>query len=158
MYKTKEITKYNLNWQITRIKNKQTKDLNTKLNNIINFYNNNKNYPTWERIYNYLEGLYLGYKDLESKVKIKHCMKYLELYKVNVMIDSDILFENVDIKDLKFLYLDLYKRNQKWLKSNYRNKDLNDFLIILYEQINDNLLPKNFDIYPNKKSTYKFLY
>lgn len=158
MYKTKEITKYNLNWQILRIKNKRIKDLDSKLNNIVNFYNNNKNYPTWERLYNYLEGLYLGYKDLYSKVKIKDCMKYLELNKVTVMVDFDVLPENVDIRDLKFLYLDLYKRNEKWLKENYRNKELNDFLIFLYNVIDDDLLPKNFNVYPNKKSTYKFLY
>lgn len=158
MYKTKEITKYNLNWQILRIKNKRIKDLDSKLNNIINFYNENKNYPTWERLYNYLEGLILGYKDLYSKVKIRDCMKYLELNKVNDMTDSDISIKEVAIKDLIYLYLDLYKRNEKWLSKNYRNEELNDFLTILYNTIDDYSFPKNFDIYPTKKSTYKFLY
>lgn len=158
MRKTKDVSKYNLKWQLLRVQNKRTKVLDDKLNNVINFYNENKNYPTWERLYNYLEGLILGYKDLYSKVKIRDCMKYLELNKVNDMTDSDISIKEVAIKDLIYLYLDLYKRNEKWLSKNYRNEELNDFLTILYNTIDDYSLPKNFDIYPTKKSTYKFLY
>jgi hypothetical protein len=58
------------------------------------------------------------------------------------------------------LYKDLYNRNSKWLKNNYRNKDLNDFLYLLYNELHNRntIVKKNFDIIPVDKSTHKFIF
>jgi hypothetical protein len=72
----------------------------------------------------------------------------------------DIDINNVCTQDLVKLYKDLYNRNSKWLKNNYRNKDLNDFLCLLYNELHNRniIVKKNFDIIPYGKSTHKFIF
>ena len=76
------------------------------------------------------------------------------------MQDVDIDINNVCTQDLVKLYKDLYNRNSKWLKNNYRNKDLNDFLLLLYNELHNRniIVKKNFDIIPHDKSTHKFIF
>lgn len=162
MKKTKDVTKYNLKWQIVRILNKKEKNIDVKISNVMNFYCSNKNYNNWERIYNYLEGLYKGYKQNYQYecLKINECLEWMKKNKTNDMNDSDVNFSDIEDNLLIELYKDLYKRNQKWLSKNYRNSELNLYLEKIYNYLKNKMiiLDKNFDIYPNSKSTHKFFF
>ena len=38
MQKSKDITKYNVHWQVVRVQAKKYKDVDSKLNYVLNFY------------------------------------------------------------------------------------------------------------------------
>ena len=152
------VYKYNLNWQLARINNKKV-DLSTKLYNMRNFLNKYPSIENKERVLNYLKGLELGYKTLEQRAMVRSTYNLLR-DKVCNNKEVDISIENVDNKQLMTLYKDLYNRNEKWLKDNYRNTDLNEFLEYLYLELNKRNIKvdSNFNILPTSRSTYKFIF
>ena len=158
MQKSK-VYKYNLLWQVVRIRNKKFKRLQDKLHNVTGFLYKYPSPQNKERVLNYLEGLALGYKDIDSRLVIYYHIGAIEKFKPT-SIEEDTIFLFVDTKDLLSLYKDLYKRNTNWLKGNYRNKDLNEFLEGLYIELKRRGIDvdKNFDIYPTGISRYKFIY
>jgi len=158
MQKSK-VYKYNLLWQLVRMQNKKIKRLQDKLYNVTMFLHKYASAQNKERVLNYLEGLALGYKDVDSR-----CIIY---YHINMLrgftptdIEQDIPLFSVNTKDLLSLYKDLYRRNANWLRNNYRNTDLNEFLEKLYIELDrrDVKANKNFDIYPTGVSRYRFIY
>lgn len=159
MKKTKFITKYITDWQIVRVKNHKL-NYEDKVKNVLTYYNNNKNYNNWERVYNYLEGLYISCRNIVNSNIVQFAMDYMNQNKSDDIIydEKDTELNKFKIEDIILLYKDLYKRNNKWLGSNYKNKELNDYLKKLYNYIGNNKLQKNFDTKIIKKSTYKFLY
>ena len=146
--------KYNLMWQLLRMEIKQT-SLDNKLEKLLCFYQQYPSKENQDRIINYLKGLYISNKH----PNILQCIDQIKSITSNVQ-DVDIDINNVRTQDLVKLYKDLYNRNNKWLKNNYRNKDLNDFLCLLYNELyNRNIIvKKNFDIIPQDKSTHKFIF
>lgn len=159
MKKTKNITKYSIDWQVIRVKNHRL-PANQQINNVIKFYLKNRSYNNWERIYNYLQGLYLGYKNENNKLIVAEGMRWFENNKT-LKISAELLdFECFKIEDLILVYKDLYKRNEKWLNSGYKNKELNIFLKKLWSFLNnkDLNLKKNYDKIVINKNTYKFIY
>lgn len=148
------MNKYNLRWQTLRISLKQV-PLQHKLEAVLNFYNKYKSQANQERTINYLKGLYISVKD-------PTILQFINLIK-NVkwnQKDTDINISDVDTKQLTKLYRDLYNRNRKWLNNNYRNKALNDFLELLYNEltVRQITVKKNFDIFPTGKSVHKFIF
>ena len=153
------ISKYNLLWQLTRVKNKKEKSLKNKLDNVISFLYNYPSFDNKDRVLNYLNGLELGYKDFLSRDTVRRC--YIQACKfIPTKKDTDISVKGIDTVDLLFLYNDLYKRNEQWLKNNYRHKEQNRFLKKLYKELRqrDIKVGKNFDIIPIGKSRHKFIY
>lgn len=152
------VYKYNLNWQLARINNKKV-DLSTKLYNMRNFLNKYPSIENKERVLNYLKGLELGYKTLEQRAMVR-CTYNLLKDKLCNNNDVDISVENVTDKQLTILYKDLYNRNEKWLKDNYRNTHLNEFLEYLYLELNKRNIKvdSNFNILPKGRNTYKFIF
>ena len=146
--------KYNLMWQLLRMKIKQT-SLDNKLEKLLYFYQQYPSKENQDRINNYLKGLHISNKH----PNILQCINQIKLIIPNVQ-DVDIDVNNVCTQDLVKLYKDLYNRNNKWLKNNYRNKDLNDFLYLLYNELHNRniIIKKNFDIIPHDKSTHKFIF
>lgn len=149
--------KYNLLWQLTRVKNKKEEYLGNKILNVIMFLNKYPSQENKDRVINYLKGVKLAYKNFQDAIST-HIEEASEI-KVKIK-DTDIKIEAANTDDLLFLYKDLFERNRKWLKDNYRNFDLNEFLIKLYKELlkRDVKVNKNFDIYPKEKSIHKFLY
>jgi hypothetical protein len=146
--------KYNLLWQLLRIKIKQT-SLDNKLEKLLCFYQQYPSKENQDRITNYLKGLYISNKH----TNILQCIHHIKSIIPNAQ-DVDIDINNVCTQDLVKLYKDLYNRNSKWLKNNYRNKDLNNFLYLLYNELHNRntIVKKNFDIIPVDKSTHKFIF
>lgn len=151
--------KYNLLWQLTRVKNKKEKSLKNKLDNVVSFLHNYPSVDNKDRILNYLNGLELGYKDLLSRDTVRRCYIQVSKFKPTEK-DTDVSVKIIDTSDLLFLYNDLYKRNEQWLKNNYRHKGQNEFLEKLYEELRsrDVKVDKNFDTIPIGKSRHKFIY
>ena len=150
--------KYNLNWQLTRVQNKKL-NLSDKLYKIRIFLAAYPSPENKERVLNYLKGLELGYKTIEQRSMVRYTYNILKEKKC-IEKDIDINIKNVETKDLKILYKDLFNRNQKWLDNNYRHESQNKFLEKLYIELEKRgeKLKKNFDIYPTGKSKQKFLY
>ena len=150
--------KYNLNWQLTRIQNKKL-NLSEKLYKIRIFLSAYPSLENKERVLNYLKGLELGYKTIQERSMVHSTYNFLKEKECNEP-DVDINIENVETKDLKILYKDLYNRNQKWLDNNYRHESQNKFLEKLYIELEKRgeKLQKNFDVYPTGKSKQKFIY
>ena len=151
--------KYNLLWQLTRAKNKKEKILKNKLDNIMSFLHDYPSADNKDRILNYLNGLELGYKDLLSRDTIRRCYIQVSRFKP-VERDVDVSVKIVNTPDLLFLYNDLYKRNEQWLKNNYRHKEQNEFLEKLYKELvfRGVKIDKNFDIIPVSKPRHRFIY
>ena len=160
MRKSKNITKYNLDWQIIRIKNKKQTVIEQVVN-IRTFYNNNKNAQNWERCYNYLEGLYYGYRNDEYRQLVEIAKDWMLQNKTELFtIEVNDNFNNYSSDDLITLYKDLYKRNSKWQSCNYKNSELNVFLRKLHsylKSVNINL-EQNYDVKITQKSTHKFFF
>lgn len=153
------VFKYNLLWQLTRVKNKKEKSLKNKLDNVVSFLYNYPSADNKDRILNYLNGLELGYKDLLSRDAIRCCYIQVSKFKPTEE-DTDVSVKIIDTPDLFFLYNDLYKRNEQWLKNNYRHKEQNEFLEKLYKELTSRGIgvDKNFDVIPIGKSRHKFIY
>lgn len=158
----KRVNKYNLAWQLARVKNKKEKFLFDKIENIKSFLKKYHSLENKERVLNYLKGLSLGYKDFLSKSIINS-----EINNINeffnsqpILEDFDISINKVDTQDLLFLYQDLYLRNEKWLNGNYYHKEQNIFLKSLYNALKSRGIEvdKNFDRKVKGKVTHKFIY
>lgn len=151
------VFKYNLNWQLTRVKNRKV-SLEDKLNNVISFLCKYPSEENKERVLNYLKGLELGYKNIEDRARVRSIYNLLKDKKCKDK-DIDIPINEIDTKQLLYLYKDLYNRNKRWLDNNYRNDDLNEFLDVLYNELtNRNEKVEKLDIYPVGKSKQKFIY
>lgn len=151
--------KYNLLWQLVRAKNKKEKLLKNKLDNIASFLHSYPSVDNKDRILNYLNGLELGYKDLLSRDTVRRYYVQVSKFKPTGE-DTDVSIKTIDTPDLLFLYKDLYKRNEQWLKNNYRHKEQNKFLEKLYKELKsrDIRVDKNFDVAPVGRSSHRFVY
>ena len=175
MKKTKNISKYNFDWQIVRVLAKtQMSDLNDKLFLVNDFFDNNPTIENQERVINWLEGLSLGYKhNNEDAVYIigLEIMRYKEmkdLSKENILSKEELLVEvfKTYVKARINLWKDLFKRNEKWLSKGYNQKDLNDFMDFLYLTLEDidlgrfsyEKLKQLREAALTMKNTHKFLY
>lgn len=175
MKKTKNISKYDFNWQIVRFTAKsQLSDLNDKLMLVNDFFDNNPTIENRERVINWLEGLALGYKKhdvgaiyiIESEIKRYKAIENLS--KENILSEEERLVEALEVYIIIRigLWRDLFRRNEKWLKKGYNQKDLNDFMDFLYLTL-ENIDLGNYSYQKLKqlreaalimKNTHKFLY
>jgi len=128
------------------------------------FYNKNFNLQNKTRIINWIKGLIITKKYnniLNEKLKFyKKTNPIIQIEENNFILISDS--KKIEI------YKDLYKRNIKWLKNGYINKDLNDFLLSLYNSIllkekivkfNNKILNEiNYIKENNIKNKHKFLF
>ena len=147
MKKSKDITKYNLKWQMIRasIKGSDT-TLEEKLAKVNSYFNEEKTIDAYERVLNYLEGLQMGYKGkdpdavniIQGEIDRYHSINTSELTKEQ---NGFITFEDAtkySFKDRYNLWRDLFIRNKKWLEKGYIQKEINDFMDILYRLFKQN--------------------
>lgn len=141
MKKTKNITKYDLQWQLLRVSVKGSKvSIEEKLSRTRAYFVENHSYCRWERVYNWLEGLERGYKnkgDQKTLFLIKEEFSFYKDQKQNTreVQDRGWSIENVDSKDLVLLCKDLFKTNEKWLSNGYFHEECNSFLDSLFNEI-----------------------
>lgn len=129
--------KFLVDWQITRLRCKN-QPLEERIILLKTYFKNNKTIEGRDRILNYLKSIKilkifnnLIIEDEENTYKI------LNLEKENIDI------ENFNIKELTNLsnsfiidlHIDLYKRNEKWLKKGYYHRDQNLFMDLLLTKL-----------------------
>jgi len=179
MRKTKNISKYDLDWQIVRASVKGSKmDVYAKLDRVIDFYNTHTSKENWERVVNWLEGLALGYKKQTTLYTLNAFHSVNELLKVFKKIDIDKLESIESINDFSkytfeqryVLWKDLLIRTKNWAKNGYIHQEQLDFCNALwnsftYEEeakISSYYAKETFDIIissvKGKANKYRFLF
>lgn len=178
MKKTKNISKYDFDWQICRI---VAKDclwyVWDKLPFVRMFWNREgkANIENQERIINWLEGLALGCKTKHASF-IPTIEAEINFYKAQTNLSHEVVSSQEEcllkakgelLAFRRSLWKDLYKRNKLWLSKGYNQKDLNDFMDFLYLTFeeDDNLAPYTYEKIKllreaalTMKNTHKFLY
>lgn len=166
MRKSKNITKYTVEWQNARIRAKIEKDCTDKLSIVKEYFDDKPVYSRFERAYNWGEGLLRGYKDQVNKHKVMAFLIYLEDNKPEFSIKEGDHndFNLIESKDSLCLYKDLYVRTKKWLKEGYAHQEQIAFLYGLQQNLNISI-KRGYDIRDiddlinNKpKNNYKFLF
>jgi len=139
MHKSKDITKYNIGWQIVRVHLKKFKDIDEKLMIASHFFVSNKTIDNKERVINWLEGLAMGYKAAKNDdaiLKIRSAIISYELKEASVKeanrISTTHEMRKYSTKERKDLWEDLLKRNSKWLLKGYYQNEINEFMDNLY--------------------------
>lgn len=178
MKKSKDITKYEIEWQLLRVKVKGSQvDVLSKINITKEYFLQTKTYDRWERVYNWLEGLYKGYlssKDVSVLKIIEEEMIYYKdiniLLKKEYFINKDLqedILKNAPITDIKLLWIDLFKTNKKWLQRGYFHKECNafiDWLLLIRPEIeSDKTYTKEYlgelrKFSEKKQNTHKFFF
>jgi hypothetical protein len=174
MKKSKDITKYNIHWQILRAKLKNVKNVNEKLTQASIFFQKNKTQDNWERVVNWLEGLAKGYKAAGNQMAIQQIIEEIERYgesynllKEKNEISSIEEIKQYSINDLQKLWVDLFKRNEKWLKNGYVETEINNFMYNLYSSCEEIAFKPRYSYIKlqelqskakNKKNTHKFFF
>ena len=147
------VNKYNIQWQLTRTNLKKIKNIEEKFLILEEFYNKNFNLQNKIRIINWIKGLIITKKYnniLNEKLKFyKKTNPIIQIEENNFILISDS--KKIEI------YKDLYKRNIKWLKNGYINKDLNDFLLSLYNSILLNYEKISSFIFIGRNGLYLFI-
>jgi hypothetical protein len=140
MKKTKDITKYNLKWQMVRSSIKGSNvPLEDKLDKVNAYFESERTKDAYERVLNYLEGLQMGYKgkDFNAVDRIEtEITKFRGISPHTLPKESDgfINFRdaiNYSFEDRYHLWKDLFNRNRKWLEKGYHQKEINDFMDVL---------------------------
>lgn len=136
MRKSKDITKFDIEWQIKRVSLKSYKTYIEKCDVAAAYLIKNKNIADRERVLNYLEGLSMAYRNTDRKYILDFKD---ELAKIEVSAENKC---NVDLnqfthKELTSVGKDLMIRAKGWLKDGYRNEELLNFLTRVLEATND---------------------
>lgn len=148
MRKSKDITKYEVEWQILRadVKGKRA-SLDEKLERARSYFNKTNSYDRWERVVNWLEGVIMGYKSAKDYDSIHKVLNEIDYYKsikgeVNDAISYDVAESAYsDLKEYSYelrlmLWRNLYQRNKVWLSRGYFHKDINIFMDYMVELFN----------------------
>lgn len=136
MHKKKDITKYNIHWQVLRVELKGNNDkLDEKLNRAFHYFNSHKSEDNWERCVNWLEGLIMGFRSSKNTTAIERIQEEIKRYgsreglikeENRISTTTEMIFFDSKIR-LKLLK-NLFDRNKKWLVKGYVHKELNEFM------------------------------
>jgi hypothetical protein len=138
MRKSKDITKYDIDWQVKRVSLKKLKTIIEKCDNVTNFFNNHLNLADKERVLNYLEGLSMAYKG-EDRLYILNVRDELEAVIVDSSIRTSLDFTKFNKVELTDTAKDNMTRAANYLKKGYRHKELIHFLTELLSYLGDNV-------------------
>jgi hypothetical protein len=136
MRKTKNVSKYDLDWQIVRVSVKGPKtNVYAKLSKVLDFFDNNKSKENWERVTNWLEGLLLGYKKPQTLHSLNAFNSVNEILKTFKAIDIDTLpsiesindFSKHSFEERYTLWVDLFKRTKAWGQKGYIHREQLEF-------------------------------
>ena len=133
------VNKFNIHWQIVRVKARSKKNICEKIKYVMDFYEENKNYHNYKRVLNWLQMTALGYKNrwdrvLFSEAASKISSDVSEVVGWYIDIENDL--SKVAKEDLIKVYKDLAKRKYGFqFKSIPKGHSI--FLNELEEHIND---------------------
>lgn len=154
--------KFNLDWQITRVRAKLSKKYEDKISIVKNYIETNTTVEALDRVINWVNSFLGDSKYVCEIVMFKEFLNTLN-YKQNEIEFND--FSKYD-NDIKYkLLIDLLKRNKKWLQNGYRHSQQNEFILNLFNSINDRDLESLYNDYNQShmdsyyiKNTHKFIY
>jgi hypothetical protein len=130
MKKSKDISKYDINWQVKRVSLKKLKTYQYKCTTAAHYLAEHSNVADQERVLNYLEGLSMAYKS-DARAYILAVRDELSQMVVSDANECSAEYSAYTSQELKAVMKDLQVRNAKWLKNGYCNTELNDFIISL---------------------------
>lgn len=138
MRKTKDITKYNLAWQLVRQSAKLQKKAQDKVNLCLSFLEETPNKANHERVRNWVEGLERGYRRVDQSVceyLNEVVLPLVDSVKLEDVPDAHIDISTVSLRALDALYNDLYIRGFKWLNKGYIHQEHEQFMDMLAEEL-----------------------
>lgn len=136
-----KVYKYDIDWQVVRAKLKTIKDISAKIDFVKSFY---ETYPTdtnKERILNWLDGLLIVKSlNIQDKFFLENYAQELKVTNptikgINSRKAKDQNFSKYPNTDLELLFSDLFIRAKKWLGSGYINKEFDEFMVELMNNI-----------------------
>ena len=136
MKKSKDISKYDINWQVKRVSLKKLKTYQYKCTTVAHYLAEHSNIADKERVLNYLEGLSMAYKG-DDRAYILAVKDELSLMVVSDANECSAEYSAYTSREIKAVVQDLMVRNTKWLKSGYRNAELLGFLTSLINHLDD---------------------
>ena len=103
------INKFNISWQLVRVKARKIKDVESKIEFVLNFLKKNNSKENFSRIVNWLKMTRLGYKDMNKRQLFIDALNMVEMIKCDAkdnVNDLSLVISN----DLLMVYKDLNKR------------------------------------------------
>tara|TARA_R110000824_G_scaffold62061_5_gene164569 strand:- start:4833 stop:5240 length:408 start_codon:yes stop_codon:yes gene_type:complete len=103
------VNKFNIRWQLVRVKAKKIKDVENKIEFVLNFLKKNNSKENFGRIINWLKMARLGYKDTNKRQLFIDALDLAEKIKCDVrdkVNDLSLIISD----DLLMVYRDLNKR------------------------------------------------
>jgi hypothetical protein len=159
--KSNDITKYDLDWQIARVKQKDHKTIEDKLEAITEYFFAHLNKADRERVLNYLVGLSMAYKG-EDRLTILQVKDELAQIPVSNENRYSVDLDKYSDDEIDRLAKDLFVRTKKWLDKGYDNREINEFLLLLYSHIDaeDKIekLQALRKVAAGKENTHKFFF
>jgi hypothetical protein len=103
------MNKFNLSWQLTRVKARKIKDVDKKIDFVLFYLENNKNCHNLDRVSNWLRMTSLAYSNRSAFNK---ALQYIEDTKYNYLSTDDniVNVDNVSKEDILMVLKDLNKR------------------------------------------------
>lgn len=158
MRKSADITKYEPEWQMIRVKIKgPTVPLDDKLRIARQYFDRHRTIDAWERVVNWLEGLSMGYRASGDTPAIERIAQEVSQYngqKPNAKepaLERGAVIQKLSqftYQDRLLLWKDLFDRNKKWLMKGYNHQEHNDFTDALWYvfTVNHERVPEAIDM------------
>lgn len=126
------VNKYNIHWQVVRVKAKAEKNVDIKVRYVLDWYYTYPSKANFKRIENWLKMSPLGYKLQSVKQIYRDALAELELqgYEEKLEDQFEYQFERYTFKELKQVLRDVKKRKYNF-KYNGAPKSHYDFVIEL---------------------------
>ena len=136
MKKSKDISKFDVDWQVFRVGLKDLKTHMDKAEAAADFLLSHRDRASKERVLNFMQGLSLAYsgQDREDIVSLASVLDTLEVSDANIA-SSD--FSTHPKASLQKLAKDLFLRTKKWLQKGYRHEEQIAFLERLIDYLGD---------------------
>lgn len=129
----KKVNKFNIHWQIVRMKAKNIKDVSAKLKYVYDFLEDYKNIHNYWRVYNWAKMSSYAFKDRAIKQLYYEFLILLHinrwLYEKNEL-DSTQDFDDYSVEDILALKKDLNGRKYNFFY-NGMPKDHKNFMMLL---------------------------
>lgn len=108
---TNRVNKFNIKWQIARVNARDIKDVDDKINHVMNFLDSNKNAHNYGRVHNWVKMTGVAYKGDDRK-KFEDTLDSMEKNreKYSSSEDNDGDLKKIPTEDLRKVHKDLSKR------------------------------------------------
>ena len=107
------INKFNISWQLVRVKARKIKDVENKIEFVLNFLKKNNSKENFSRIVNWLKMARLGYRDMNKRQLFMDALNLIGKNKYDAKDNVNDL-SLIVYDDLLMVYKDLSKRKYEF--------------------------------------------